>query len=125
MIETIKRLLKAFPFGIINHSFEFVADPNPRVNSYFCLGKCETSLDVCCKVLEYLSRDSCVSMHYSIQKRNEEVWDYHLGGINRFLGTNFTRKEMESVYAKFGNGIRHEECKDFILRGFPVGMLYE
>lgn len=125
MLETIKRLLKAFPFGIVNHSFEFVADPNPRVNSYFCLGGCETSLDICRKVLEYLSRDSCVSMHYSIQKKNDEVWDYHREGINRFFGTDFSRKEMESIYAKFGNGIRHEECKDFILCGFPAEMLYE
>lgn len=54
MVETdiLKKLFKAFPNSIINHSFEFVADVNPRVNSYFCLSNCDSEEDVQAKVLE-------------------------------------------------------------------------
>lgn len=46
MVETdvLQKLFRAFPNSVINHSLEFVADVNPRVNSYFCLLNCNSEL---------------------------------------------------------------------------------
>ena len=48
MVETdvLQKLFRAFPNSVINHSLEFVADVNPRVNSYFCLLNCNSEEDV-------------------------------------------------------------------------------
>lgn len=37
-LSVLHRLLRAFPNSLINGQLEFVADRNPRVNSYFRLG---------------------------------------------------------------------------------------
>ena len=34
-MSVLHRLLRAFPNSLINGQLEFVADRNPRVNSYF------------------------------------------------------------------------------------------
>jgi hypothetical protein len=48
MVETdvLQKLFRAFPNSVINHSLEFVADVNPRVNSYFCLLNCNSEGNV-------------------------------------------------------------------------------
>lgn len=82
MVETdvLQKLFRAFPNSVINHSLEFVADVNPRVNSYFCLLNCNSEEDVQAKVLEWLSRDAYKSTHYRTNKKNEEAHKYHLDG---------------------------------------------
>ena len=121
----LKKLFNAFPYAIINRLYEFVADPNPRVNSYFSLADCKDELDVKVKVIEWLSREACKSMHYSIESKNKEVHKYHLDGINKLLETEFTEKNMNDIYYMFGNAIRHEDCKYFVSQGCNMQMVYE
>ena len=119
----IRELFKAFPNSIINNSTEFVADVNPRVNSYFCISTCETEEDVQAKVLEWLSRDAYKSMHYKFARKNEEVHSYHLNGINSFLGTNFTSDDIAVIYQELGNCVQHEKTLEFIRSGYDMNVL--
>ena len=119
----LKELFKAFPDAIINHNLEFVADPTIRVNSYFCLDGCETRTDVEAKVLEWLSREACYSGHYRQSRRNDMVHQYHLNGINKFLGTDFTREDMKMIYVNLGNAVHHQKTLEFIDSGYDMELL--
>ena len=118
-------LFGAFPDAIMNRNLEFVADPHRRVNSYFRLDDCETRTDAQCKVLEYLSREAYKSQHFNVGWRNELVHDYHRNGINVFLGTKFTKKDMEIIYTYLGNGINRKKTLAFIYSGFNLNVLGE
>lgn len=122
-LSVLHRLLKAFPNSLINIELEFVADRNPRVNSYFRLDNCASEEDVKAKALEWLSRDACKSAHYSAGRRNEEVHEYHRQGINSFLGTAFTPEDVEIIYQRLGNAIRHQKTLDFIRSGYDMEVL--
>ena len=116
-------LFGAFPDAIVNRNLEFVADPHRRVNSYFRLDDCETRTDAQCKVLEYLSREAYKSQHFNVEWRNEIVHDYHRNGINAFLGTNFTKEDMEIIYTYLGNGVNRQKTLAFIYSGFNLAVL--
>lgn len=125
MVETdvLQKLFRAFPNSIINHSLEFVADVNPRVNSYFRLSDCDSEEDVQAKVLEWLSRDAYKSTHYRTNKKNEEVHKYHLNGINSFLGTEFTPEDVAVIYQELGNCINHKKTLEFIRSGYKMALI--
>lgn len=104
MVETdiLQKLFKASPNSIINHSLEFVADVNPRVNSYFRLSDCDSEEDVQAKVLEWLSRDAYKSTHYRTNKKNEEMV--------LLLGSNNQRdeKETDNGFYFYGKGVKQK-----------------
>ena len=101
MVETdiLQKLFKAFPNSIINHSLEFVADVNPRVNSYFRFSD------------------------YRTNKKNEEVHKYHLDGINSCLGTEFTPEDVAVIYQELGNCINHKKTLEFIRSGYTMELI--
>ena len=123
--QVLNDLFGAFPDAIMNRNLEFVADPNRRVNSYFRLDNCETRTDAICKVLEYLSREAFKSQHFNVNWRNEQVHDYHLQGINRFCGTNFTKEDIELIYAYLGNECNRKKTLAFIDSGYDLAVLGE
>lgn len=122
-LSVAQRLLRAFPDSVINHWLQFVADCNPRVGSCFQLKDCASEEDVKAKVLEWLSRDACKSMHYHTEKRNGEVHEYHRQGINSFLGTAFTPEDMTLIYQWLGNAVRHQKTLEFIRSGYDMEVL--
>ena len=122
-LSVLIRLLRAFPNSLINIHCEFVADRNPRVNSYFRLADCASEEDVKAKVLEWLSRDAYKSMHYFTEKRNGEVHEYHRQGINSFLGTSFTPEDMAIIYQRLGNAVHHQKTLEFIRSGYDMEVL--
>ena len=123
--EVMHDLFKAFPSGIINHNLEFVADPHIRVNSYFRLEDCETRLDVTAKLLEWLSREAYKSQHFSTERRNREVHEYHLNGINTFCGTSFDHEDIKEIYSHLGNRCNHQKTLNFIRSGYDLDVLKE
>ena len=121
--QVLNKLFWAFPDAIMNRNLEFVADTNRRVNSYFRLEDCETEEDVTAKVLEWLSREAYKSQHFNVKWRNDEVHEYHLKGINAFCGTNFSKKDIEIIYTKLGNCVKHSLTLDFIHSGYDMSVL--
>lgn len=122
-LSVVQRLLRAFPNSLINVQLEFVADRNPRVNSYFRLDNCASKEDVKAKVLEWLSRDAYKSMHYHTEKRNGDVHEYHWQGINSFLGTAFTPEDIAIIYQRLGNAVHHQKTLEFIRSGYDMEVL--
>lgn len=114
--EIRSRLFNAFPQGFINLSLEFIA--NPRRNSYFRLEDVETELDLKCKILEWLSREA----YKAGSKKSQQ---YHLDGINSFLGTSFTSEQMEEIYTYLGNRCNHAKTIRFIESGYNMAVLTE
>jgi len=123
--NVVKRLFEAFPNAIINRLLEFVADVNPRVNSYFTLDGVSTEIEVSCKLLEWLSRNAYKSEHYRKAKDNNRVHEYHLNGINAFLRTNFTHEDMKLIYCELGNCVNHELTIKFVESGYDMRILRE
>lgn len=116
--QTIKRLMTAFPGSFINDNMEFIADS--RINSYFRLGDVPSETILKAKVIEYFSRPSFKGEYYRSQKKNQEIYDFHLRGLNEFLGTNFTPEEIEDIYCKLGNGINRPLTLKFIESGYDM-----
>lgn len=111
-----KRLHAAFPSLFVNHNFELII--NPKRNTYFALSGVETERELTAKILEWCSREACKSVYTWSQK-------YHLGGINRFLGTGFSQEDMDRIYTYLGNACNHEKTLRFIDSGFDMAVLTE
>lgn len=121
--QILKKLFFAFPNGFINHNLEFIAHTHHRVNSFFCLEDCETEEDVAAKVLEWLSREAHKSQHFNSDRRNRQVHEYHLEGINAFCGTLFNEDDIEEIYIHLGNRVNHQKTLEFIRSGYDLAVL--
>ena len=126
-----QHLKNCFPRSFINECNEFIclySADKVLVNSYFRLDNVSNELELKCKVLEYLSRPAFKGFTYTGQnfrdrENGEEIYKYHLQGINQFLGTHFTTEDIEIIYAELGNGINRELCIEFIEKGYDINIL--
>lgn len=119
--HTITRLMAAFPNSFINHNEEFIAHLD--ANEYFCLGNCETELDVKCKVLEQLSRGAHKTCPFNSNLKNERFHNFMLDGINDFLDTEFTEEDIALVYDRLGNCVNHDLTIIFVKSGYDMTYL--
>ena len=131
--EIVSRLLSCFDRSFINESNEFIClldYRNEDVNSCFRLDNVSNELELKCKVLEYLSRPAFKGFTYAGQswkekQIGEEIYEYHLDGINDFLETNFSTEDIEIIYAELGNGCNRKLCIKFIESGYDMTLLEE
>lgn len=87
--------MDCFPGSVINHNGEFIA--HIRTNTYFILRNCNDKEDVKCKVLEWLSRPAYKTEPYGTKRKNDEFHSFILAGVNNYLGTDFSEKDMEKI----------------------------
>lgn len=133
MIDFEIELKKAFPRGFVNEGGEFIAlffYKNVFVNSYFNLANVKDELELKCKVLEWFSRPAFKGFtyggqHYKQRQIGEEIYEYHLDGINEFLGTDFCVDDIELIYTYLGNNINRPLCVKFIESGYDLALLKE
>lgn len=121
--EARRALLAAFPGSFINEQDEFIA--HPRTNQYFLLADCKTPEDIEAKVIEWLSRPAFKTAPYSQEWRNRKLHEFIRNGINAFLDTGFTEEDMETIYSRLGNAIRHNLTMEFIAHNMDVAWLME
>jgi len=124
-------LREAYPICLLNGG-RMVSDTGKVItvpkrgiycNSYFSLAHdCESKLDVQCKVIEWLSRDACKT-YWKGGSADGLIHKYILRGINAYLGTNFSPKDMETIYRELGNGVNHELTVKFIKSKFDMKVL--
>ena len=110
--EVAKELMRCFPNSFINADGEFVAHRD--ANEYFILENCNSVLDVECKVLEWFSRAAFKTEPFPTKAKNDRFHKFMRGGINKFLGTNFTAEDMELIYTRLGNGINRPLCERLV-----------
>jgi len=115
------KLLECFRGSFINAHGEFIA--NDKSNTYFTLSSCDTLLEVKCKILEWFSRDAFKTEPFHSKKKNDELHRFLLNGINQFLMTEFSPKDMELIYTELGNQINRELTVRFIQSGYDLKIL--
>ena len=117
----VTKLMNCFPNSVINHNAEFIA--HIRSNTYFGLKDCENETDVKCKVLEWLSRPAHKTEPYNTKRSNDKFHRFILSGVNQFLKTDFTEKDMEQIYTYLGNRCNHAKTLKFIESGYDMSVL--
>ena len=118
--EKIQKLMLCFPRSYINHEGEFIA--HEYANEYFILRNCETELDIKCKVIEWFSR-SYKNIPYRTPKRLVAYREFMRNGINKYLGTNFTKDDLCTIYSYLGNRCNHEKTIEFVNSGYDMQIL--
>lgn len=119
--QIVLKLIQSFPESSVNQHGEFIA--HDKGNSYFILKTCNDEEEVKCKVLEWFSRDAFTSEPFRTKKKNDEYHEFMLDGINKFLGTSFTEKDMLKIYCKLGNNVNRKLCIEFIRSGYKMNAL--
>lgn len=120
-IETyLSKLMDIFPDSFINRLNELILIP--ETNLYFRLNDVESEFDVKCKLLEWCSRDATKAMPYQIDKRNKIYQDKVRVKINKYLGTDFNREQMEVIYCELGNKINHSLTIKFIENSYDFNV---
>lgn len=113
-------LMKCFPNSYINAYGEFIA--SDLGNEYFILDNCKDELEVKCKMLEWLSRGAFKD-EPSTPRKNKQLHEFMLTGINAYLGTSFTEEDMEKIYCPIGNECNRGLCIKFIESGYDMRLL--
>lgn len=121
MLESVQRALKHLNSSFINHKNEIILIQ--KFNVYTLLDDVETDDDFKVKLCEWFSRDCCCALRYSQNKRLERYYQKNTEAFNFICGTNFTTEQMEHIYTKLGNGIKHELAKKFVKSGFDLSVI--
>lgn len=119
--KDIKQLMHCFPGSFINYNFEIIL--NRRFNIYFRLEDVENPEDLKCKVIAYVSRHAFKTMFTHSRKRDKEIQDSFRQSMNDYLGTNFSREDMEEIYTRLGNDINRKLCREFIENNYNLSIL--
>ena len=119
--ELITKLINSFPNSFINNGGEFIAEE--KSNTYFNLKNCKNELEVKCKLLEWCSRTAYKGQLYEYEKKNKELREFMLNGINQFLDTDFSQDDMEQIYTYLGNAVNHERTVIFVESGYDMNLL--
>lgn len=112
--KELEKVYLAFPSSYTNQNNEMII--YPKRNTYFLLDNVSNEMDLDCKILEWLSRETIRSSSPTSRR-------YHLDGINRYFKKDFTAKDMELIYRRIGNGINRKLCVKFIESGLDMSIL--
>ena len=123
MLESVQRALNYLHGSFINHNNEIILIP--KFNVYTLLDDVNSDDDFKVKLCEWFSRDCCCALRYSQNKRLVKYYQENTGAFNYICGTNFTVEQMEQIYTKLGNGIKHELAKRFVISGFDLSLLQD
>lgn len=131
--ELFDKLKRCFPKSFVNDSNEFIGllkHKTVEVNTWFRLENVSNDLELKCKVLEFFSRPAFKGFtyggqHYKQRRIGEEIYEYHLDGINEFLGTQFSPDDIELIYTYLGNSVNRPLCIKFIESGYDLSVLKE
>lgn len=121
MTDTELKLLKSFPGSFISCHGEFIA--HNKANEYFILRNCKDDFEIKCKVLEWLSRAAYKTEPYQQRKKNKEFHLFMRGGINDFIGVDFSEADIELIYTKLGNNCNRPLCEKFVESGYDMEVL--
>ena len=112
--ELISVLNKYSPKWFVNHNNELIIEP--KNNIYFLLEDINNKLDLKCKVIAWLSRPSHKGISNYWQKRIRNIF-------NEYLGTNFSKDEIELIYCYLGNDCNREKTIKFINSNYDLNVL--
>lgn len=117
----VRELMGYFPNSFINYLNELILID--KTNLYLQLDSVKNEFNLKVKVVEYCSRHASKAMPYTADKRNKKYQDEVRNNINKYLKTNFSREDMETIYQELGNGINHELAEQFVKSGYDINLL--
>lgn len=117
----VTNLMILFENSFINCINELILIP--KTNLCFSLGNVESESDLKCKVIEYCSRDAYKTQPYSSPHSNKVYQNNVRRHINTYLGTDFTREDMELIYTYLGNGVHHDLTIKFVESNYDMNVL--
>lgn len=115
------KLMKIFNQSFINSNNELILVP--ETNLYICLNDIKTKLDIKCKLLEWCSRDAIKAQPYTVIRKNDKYQRMIRENINKYLGTNFSYEDMQTIYQYLGNAINHKLTIKFVESGYNFEIL--
>ena len=121
-IPALRKLNNAFPNSFINSSGEFVACDGMG-NQSFRLDDCKTEDDIKRKVIAWFSRGDFKTTPFASETKNQMFNDMMLDGINQYLGTCFTKDDVEIVYTYLGNAVNSALMDKFIENKYDIQIL--
>lgn len=102
------------PKWFVNNDNELIVEP--KNNIYFLLNDIENELDLKCKIIAWLSRPA--------HKALSNYWQKRIGNIlNGYLGTNFSKDEIELIYSYLGNDCNRQKTIRFINSNYDLSIL--
>lgn len=117
----VTNLMILFEKSFINCINELILIP--KTNLYLLLDDVESELDLKCKVIEYCSRDAYKTMPYSSPQSNKAYQNNVRRHMNTYLGTDFTREDMELIYTYLGNRVNHDLTIKFVESNYDTNIL--
>lgn len=117
----VTNLMILFNGSFINYRNELILVP--RTNLYFSLDDVESESDLKCKVIECCSRDAYKTMPYSSPYSNKVYQNNVRRHINNYLGTDFTREDMELIYTYLGYGVHRDLTIKFVESNYDMNIL--
>jgi len=90
----------------------------PKHNVYIILDNIVSPMDLKVKLLTWLSRPSCKGVNDTAQRLIRTI-------INVYLGTEFSKDDMRTIYAHLGCREDKQLCVKFIESGYDMSVLGE
>ena len=120
-----KKLNECFSNAIYNYEKnKFVIRKNGYQNIVEISLKQEDDINfIKIRMLEWFSYPALYYNEYIQEWRNKKVRNMLLNGINKFLGTNFNKEQMEKIYINYGGAKNRTMCMQFILQNYNFDLM--
>lgn len=113
--EDVRKLMFLFRQSFINHNFELILIP--KINLYFNLRDINTKRDLDKKMIHWITKD-CFD--------NNKYWNkYITERFNKYFEREFSKKELELIYARLGKEVNRELTEKFLDSGLNLEVLRE
>ena len=123
MLDSIRKTMLVFPKSYINYNNELILIP--KFNVYICLDNIISDEDFYVELCEYFSRECSSALRGSSKPTLYRYYNNNTRNFNKICNTSFSTKDMDTIYAKLGNGINHQMAVDFVKSGFDLSVLGE
>lgn len=113
--EDVRQLMFLFPQSFINYNCELILIP--KINLYFNLKDINSKRDLDKKMIHWVSKD-CFD--------NNNYWNkYITERFNKYFEREFSKKELELIYARLGKEVNRELTEKFLDSGLNLELLRE
>lgn len=121
--KTLSQILSAFGHSGINSNLELILIR--ETGSYINLNEVYSEIDLKRLCLVSVSRDCYKTQKYRYTSINNDFHKRNLDKLNKALGTNFTKDDMEIIYQHFGNGLNQDLAASFVVSGYDMNIFKE